>query len=114
MSVFTVSSMADSQTTTTTTETIITPVVPQQTNAETTEILVNALRQVFGEKDEQQQFINVSRVPMICKQIDKIHSDIEDINLSLNELKLTKRIVYFTCGAVATAVIATVISMFLK
>lgn len=48
-------------------------------NENTTKSLVEALRQVFGEYTEQQRFIDTKRIPLICKQIEDIHSNIADI-----------------------------------
>jgi hypothetical protein len=38
-----------------------------------------ALRDVFGEYEGAQRFIDVSRVPLICKSILDIHDNIQDI-----------------------------------
>ncbi len=74
----------------------------QITNDDMKNVLVDALNQVFGEKEDKQQFINISRVPMICVQVQKIHSDIEEIKLSLSTLDLVKKIVFGMAGIVLT------------
>lgn len=80
------------------------------------EVLVDALNKVFGEKQEQQQFINVSRIPMICSQIAKIHEDISTINLnmelSLQEWTTTKRILLWFAGIVGSATILALLGAF--
>lgn len=48
-----------------------------------TEALSDALRDVFGEKKAEGRFVDVSRIPLICKSIIKIHSDINWLKLAL-------------------------------
>lgn len=45
----------------------------------TTHTLANALRQVFGENEEAQRFVDVKKIPLICKSILDIHNNIEEI-----------------------------------
>lgn len=78
------------------------------------DVLVAALNQVFGEKEEQQQFINVSRVPMICKQISSIHENIADIMLALESLKIVKSVVYAACGLIGVSVFGALLALIIK
>lgn len=50
----------------------------------TTQSLVDALRQVFGENEKTQRFVDVSRIPLICKSIVDMHENIKDIKGSIN------------------------------
>lgn len=73
--------------------------------------LVAALNQVFGEKEEQQQFINLNRVPMICQQLSEIHKNIENITAMIHELQLVKKIVFGAVGMVIVGFFAVLISL---
>lgn len=59
----------------------------------TTASLTEALREVFGEYTEQQRFIDLKRVPLICKQIEYIHENIAEIKTMMDNVKsdLTKK-----------------------
>lgn len=48
--------------------------------------LAQALREVFGENEDRQRFIDVSRIPLICKSIMDIHENIGDIKQMMKEL----------------------------
>ena len=49
-------------------------------NDQTAASLAEALRQVFGENEASQRFIDVSRIPLICQSIVDIHKNIDKIN----------------------------------
>lgn len=44
---------------------------------EITRALSNALREVFGEGEDKKRFIDVSRIPLICKSIIEIREDMK-------------------------------------
>lgn len=83
----------------------------QTMNNDMKDVLIDALNHVFGEKEDKQQFINISRVPMICVQIQKIHADIEEIKLALGTLDLVKKIVLSAAGLILTGF---VVNYFMK
>ncbi len=76
--------------------------------------LEDALNKVFGEKEEQRQFININRVPMICVQIQEIHKNINTITIAISELQLVKRIVYAVCGLVGVSVVGALLALILR
>ena len=45
------------------------------------ENLEEALRSIFGEDSERQRFINISKIPLICKDISKIKDDVVDLKI---------------------------------
>ena len=45
--------------------------------------LAGALKEVFGEYTESQRFLDLKRIPLICKDISTIRSDIGDIKDSI-------------------------------
>ena len=47
--------------------------------------LVGALKEVFGEQAESQRFIDTKRIPLICKDIQTILKNQEDVKNSLNK-----------------------------
>ena len=42
-------------------------------------ILSGSLREVFGENEDAKRFVDVSRIPLICKSIFDIHENIKSI-----------------------------------
>lgn len=53
--------------------------------AETTRALSEALREVFGEGTASGRFVDVSRIPLICKNIEGIHDSLQEIKTDLKE-----------------------------
>lgn len=53
----------------------------------TTQALVKALEQVFGEQEERQRFIDTKRIPLICKDITDIKQNISDIKDMMAQVK---------------------------
>lgn len=49
----------------------------QSQEERTTNALAEALREVFGENQKSQRFIDTSRIPLICKSIYDMHEKIE-------------------------------------
>lgn len=43
------------------------------------ESLAGALKEVFGEYTESQRFLDLKRIPLICKDISNIYKILEDI-----------------------------------
>ncbi len=68
-------------------------------------VFMDALNQVFGEKEESQQFINISRVPLLCIQVKEIHGKLETIVITLEELKFVKKFLYAIFGLVGSGVV---------
>lgn len=52
---------------------------------ETTKALSDALRDVFGEHESSGRFIDVSRIPLICRNIEGIASSLQDIKDSIEK-----------------------------
>ncbi len=42
-------------------------------------MLSESLRKVFGEYEESRRFIDISRIPLICKNINDMHGNIEEM-----------------------------------
>ena len=76
--------------------------------------LVDALNQVFGEKQEQQQFINLARVPFICAQISEIHRRLGEIALALESLSIVKKIVFGMAGLMMTGILVALLTLVLR
>ena len=49
-------------------------------NKQVTVALTEALRQVFGENTDSGKFVDVSRIPLICKNIEEIHSSLGQLD----------------------------------
>jgi hypothetical protein len=45
--------------------------------------IADALRIVFGEKEDAQRFIDVTRIPLLCKSVIEIHTNIAWLKLAL-------------------------------
>lgn len=85
-------------------------------NKKLTNILSNSLREVFGENEEAKRFIDVSRIPLICKSIFDMHENIRDILNKLDnkyvmkvEFELIKKIVYGACAVILVAVLSALV-----
>jgi hypothetical protein len=50
-----------------------------------TRIVSDALKDVFDVNEKTQRFIDVSKIPLICKSIVDIHENIKDIKQALKE-----------------------------
>lgn len=70
--------------------------------------LSGALKDVFGEYTESQRFLDLKRIPLICKDISSINKNLEDIKDSMgiketdHETRLRKlegRMAYYMGGA---------------
>jgi hypothetical protein len=68
-----------------------------------TKSLSDALRDVFGEKENSGRFIDTSRIPLICQDIKGIHGEVADIKDNL------RWIVRLIIGAVVTALLGLVL-----
>lgn len=55
----------------------------EATKKDTTDALSDALRQVFGEHENSRRFIDITRIPLICKSIIDIHENLKDIKNDL-------------------------------
>ena len=89
-----------------------------------TGFLSEALREVFGENQKTQRFVDVSRIPLICQNINEMHENIKEIKdiIKENDAKHVnhdqfwpiKTLVYSGVGVVLLAVLGAVITLVLK
>lgn len=82
--------------------------------------LSEALREVFEEKGGQKRFIDVTRIPLICQNIDGIHTTLKSIDTKIDEKLVTKerfapveKIVYAIVGVVGLGVLGALIKLVL-
>lgn len=101
----------------------------------TTQALVKALEQVFGEQEERQRFIDTKRIPLICKDITDIKQNIGDIKEMMKQVKVDltdtgkenearyvnqdqfepiQKVVYGMVGLILIAVVGAVIALVLQ
>lgn len=98
--------------------------IKEEKDERMTHVLADALREVFGENEKSQRFIDVSRIPLICQSIISIHSDIKDIkeiikdsdarHVNQDQFTPVKLIVYGFAGLVLTAVVVALIALVLR
>lgn len=81
------------------------------TSIQTTESLVKALREVFGEHEQAQRFVDVTRIPLICKSIVEMHEDMALIKVSLN---LIQKLVFGAVSIILIGVIGAVLALIIK
>lgn len=100
-----------------------------------TRSLVGALRQVFGENTESGKFIDASKIPLICKNIEGIHtntkemreaieSEIQELKKMIEELRDTfisktefepyKWVFRLVFGTITLSIIGAVLSLIIK
>ncbi len=90
-----------------------------QTDEAIANTLAEALRRVFGENESAKRFVDVSRIPLICKSILDIHSSIEEIkdmikisntdHVNQFQFAPVKAIVYGMVGMILTGFVAALI-----
>ena len=49
--------------------------------------IAKSLKSMFGEKPEDQRFINVGRIPYICEDINSMKTDISNIHIDIKWIK---------------------------
>ena len=83
-------------------------------------VLSEALRQVFGENQASQKFIDVSRIPLICANIDGIHETQKAMDKKLDGLVNqdqfgpVKTIVYGLVTLILTSVVVALLTLVLR
>lgn len=87
----------------------------------TQDALVAALRQVFGENTESGRFIDVTKIPLICKSIVDIHNNLEEIKHSLEnrfvtryEFSPVRALAYGLTGILLTATVGAMVATVLR
>ncbi len=95
--------------------------VARNSEQDTTKHLAEALREVFGENQDSHRFIDISRIPLICKSIFDIHENLKTINTKLDNTYLTKEafypvkvVVYGLVGTIMMGFIGAIIRLTLK
>lgn len=79
-----------------------------------TRALSQSLRDVFSENVDTGRFIDVSRVPLICLNINNIHESLKDIKenmVSKETFWPIKTMVYAGAGTVLLAVLGAVVAL---
>ena len=86
-----------------------------------TGILSDALREVFDAHKESGRFIDVSRIPLLCKAVLDIHENIKDIKNKLDNKFVTiemfspvRMITFGLVGAILFAVIGALMMLVIK
>lgn len=80
--------------------------------------IAEALRQVFGEGQERQRFIDITRIPLICQSIIQIADDMRDMKQTLEEKFVTKdqfwpiqTLVYGLTSILLTGIVVALLAM---
>lgn len=84
-------------------------------NENTTKSLVDALRAVFGENEDSKRFIDISKIPLICKSIVDIHdtlTEIKDMFAKADE-RYVNQDQFFTVKAIAFGFAGAVLTGFM-
>ena len=86
-----------------------------------TGILSNALREVFDLHKESGRFIDISKIPLLCKSVIEIHENIKEIKNKLDNKFVTidmfspvRMITYGLVGAILFAVIGALMMLVIK
>ena len=82
------------------------------------EILTNALKEAFGEHTESGRFVDITRIPLICKSIIDTSTKIAEINDKLDTRFVTKEafmpvkaIVYGAIGIGGTFIVGKLLNL---
>ena len=91
----------------------------EQADEKTINSISEALRKVFGENERAGKFIDVSRIPLICQNINEIHARLTDMAESMKENNENyinkdmfwpiKTLVYGATGIILTGVISALV-----
>ena len=103
----------------------MTPIEPNpELDARISKVIKDALDDLFDEKQSTQRFIDVSRIPLICKSIIDIHANISEIKgmmkdeaakfVNQDQFYPVKSIVYGLVGLLLTGIIGSLLIIVLK
>ena len=92
-----------------------------ESDERTAKIVGAAIKEAFGENKAQGRYIDVSRIPLICQNIDGIHSTLQLIDKKIDEKMVTnerfspiEKIVYGAVGLILTGVLGALLVLILK
>ncbi len=90
----------------------------------TTTALADALRQVFGENIDSGRFIDVSKIPLICRSITDMHTNLAEMKLMMKEERANyiskeefwpvRTIVFSGVGLVLVAVVGAFMTIIIQ
>lgn len=96
----------------------------KESDERTTKVVSDALRDVFGEHQSTGRFIDVARIPLICKSILDINGSMKEIKdmfttvdkryVNQDQFVLVKNIVYGLCGTILLGFIGTLLTLVFK
>jgi hypothetical protein len=86
-----------------------------------TKALADALRDVFGEHTKSQRFVDVTRIPLICKSIFDTNENLKAINEKLDTKYVTKeafnpiqKVVYGLISLILVSVVGAILVTIIK
>lgn len=98
--------------------------VAQHSDERTTQALADALREVFGENQRSNRFIDVSRIPLICMNINGIHESLgklvrwtEDADaryVNQDQYEPVKKAMYGLITLILIAVVGAIMALIIK
>lgn len=81
-------------------------------------LISESLRQVFGENQNAGRFVDVSRIPLICQNINIIHENMKEMKeiiseklVSKEQFSLVQKIVYGLVSLIVTGFIGALLAM---
>lgn len=87
----------------------------------TTQSFIEAIKQAFGSYTDQQRFIDLKQVPLLCKQVLSIHDDIKEIKemmrtndaryVNQDQFAVVKALSYGLAGAVLSGFVAALLAL---
>lgn len=93
----------------------------ERSDEKITKILGQALEDVFGEHQASKRFIDVTRIPLLCKSIIDTNTRLENIETKLDAKYVTneafspvKNLVYGLVTLILTAVIGAILVLVIK
>jgi hypothetical protein len=83
--------------------------------------LTSALKEVFGEHEQSQRFVDVTRIPLICKSIIDTNIRLENIETKLDRKFVTmdmfspvRNVVYGLIGAILFSVVGALLMLIIR
>lgn len=88
------------------------------------EAIAEALRRVFGEGVAEQRFVDVSKIPLLCRSVVDIHESLKEIKTMLTNLDRryvsketfnpVRNVVYSGVGLILLTVAGAILTVIIK
>ena len=92
----------------------------EESEARMGKLLTDALKDVFGEHQSSGRFVDVSKIPLLCKSVIDIDANLKELKGMMNALdgryasKLTEKIVYGLVALILVSVFGALLTLIFR